>query len=33
MDSNDIYKVILDQREELPFLVEGSFIYRPGKTI
>lgn len=29
MDSNDIYKVILDQREELPFLVEDSFIYRP----
>ncbi len=28
MDSNGIYRVILDQREELPFLVEDSFVYR-----
>lgn len=29
MDSNEIYKVIIDQREELPFLVEEDFVNRP----
>lgn len=29
MDSNKIYKVILDQREEIPFLVEDDFVNRP----
>lgn len=28
MESNEIYKVILDQREELPFLVEDNFVMR-----
>lgn len=28
MDYNEIYKVILDQREELPFLVEEKFVCR-----
>lgn len=28
MDSNAIYKVILDQREELPFVVGDKFVYR-----
>lgn len=29
MDSNEIYKVLLDQREEIPFLVEDNFVMRP----
>ncbi len=29
MDSNEIYKIILDQREELPFLIEEGFVDRP----
>lgn len=29
MEANEIYKVILDQREELPFLVEENFVMRP----
>jgi len=28
MEANEIYKVILDQREELPFLVEDNFVMR-----
>lgn len=28
MESNEIYKVILDQREELPFLVEDNYVMR-----
>lgn len=29
MDSSEIYKVLLDQREEIPFLVEDNFVMRP----
>lgn len=29
MEANEIYKVILDQREELPFLVEDNYVMRP----
>ena len=29
METNEIYKVILDQREELPFLVEDNYVMRP----
>lgn len=29
MDSNKIYKVILDQQDELPFMVEDNFVSRP----
>jgi len=29
MEADEIYKVILDQREELPFLVEDDFVMRP----
>ncbi len=33
MDSNEIYNVILDQREELPFLVEDNFVSRPEANL
>ena len=33
MDANEIYKVILDQREELPFLVEDNFVMRPEANL
>ena len=29
MESNEIYRVILDQREELPTMVEDGYVYRP----
>ena len=29
METNEIYKVILDQREELPFLVDDNYVMRP----
>lgn len=29
MDTNEIYSVLLDQRDELPFLVEDNYVYRP----
>ena len=32
MESNEIYKVILDQREELPFLVEDNYVMQ-GKEL
>lgn len=33
MDSTEIYKVILDQREELPLMVEDDFITRPEANL
>ncbi len=33
MESNEIYKVILDQREELPFLVEDNYVMRPESDL
>lgn len=33
MEANEIYKVLLDQREELPFLVENNFVQRPEAAL